>query len=281
MVPVDTAVRVADEMKRPKDLADHGLGGEAGAGAETVRSLVHDHGFVGGNAIIAPLLGVEGAEEHRAEAIRRLQSVAELDMFVKTLDEKGNYELKVKVSNKRAGHHLPTSLTFMRQIWLEVTVTNSLGEIVFTSGLLGADNSLPDGTVIFRNNTVDKDGKDTIDPWKIAGVTETNTIPPKGHRYGLYHFNLSPHATGFNVTARLHYRSYDQTVADVLLGKGAITVPSVTMKTLSRSFNMSGQLVADQQGTVSPVRRYPAPTLTGTALMGCFGGASTTKQFVG
>ena len=255
MVPVDTAVRVADEMKRPKDLANHGLGGEVGVGAESERDLVHDHGFVGGNAIIAPLLGVEGGEEHRAEAIRRLQSVADLDMFVKTLDDKGNYQLKVKVSNKRAGHHLPTSLTFIRQIWLEVVVTNSQGNTVFTSGLLDAGNSLPDGTVIFRNNTVDKDGKDTIDPWKIAGITETNTIPPKGHRHGLYHFNISPYATGFNVTARLHYRSYDQAVADVLLGKGAITVPSVTMKTLTRSFNMRGQMVADQQVTAPPAQR--------------------------
>lgn len=258
MVPVDTAARVADEMKRPKDLKDHGLGGEAALGATRERSLVHDHGFVGGNAIIAPLLGVEGGEEHRAEAIKRLQSAADLDMYVNPVDDKGNFELKVKVTNKRAGHHLPTSLTFIRQIWLEVQVTDLQGMVVYSSGVLGPDNMMPKGTVVFRNNSVDKDGKNTVDPWKVASFNELNTIPAKGHRYGNFHFNISPISSGFTVTAKLHYRSYDQAVADKLLGKGALTVPSVTMKALTRSYNMRGLEVADNAGNAKVTGTAPA-----------------------
>jgi len=252
MVPVDTARRVADEMKRPKDLKDHGLGGIAGAGAENERSLVHDHGFVGGNSIIAPLLGVEGGEEHKAEAIKRLQSAAELDLFVKPIDATGTYELKVKVTNQRAGHQLPTSLTFIRQIWLDVSVTDAQGKVVFRSGELGANNRLPEGTVIFRNNSVDKDGKNTVNPWEVAGFTEINTIPPKGFRYGTYAFRLPAYSAGFTVTAKLNYMSYDQYLADKLLGKDAVKVPAVNMKTLTRSFDPQGRTVA---GLSQPIQR--------------------------
>jgi hypothetical protein len=74
MVPVDIAIRVADEMKPVKDLANHGLGGKAGRGSKVEREIVHDHGFVGGNTVIAEALGVEGAAANKAEAIKRLQS---------------------------------------------------------------------------------------------------------------------------------------------------------------------------------------------------------------
>ena len=40
MVPVETAIRVADEMKPAKDLKDHGLSGLAAIGAQGSRSLM-------------------------------------------------------------------------------------------------------------------------------------------------------------------------------------------------------------------------------------------------
>lgn len=247
MVPVTTAVRVADEMKRPKDLKDHGLGGLAGAGAEQERSLVHDHGFVGGNSVVAPLLGVEGAEEHKAEAIKRLQNVAELDMTARPVDSKGNFELKVKVTNARAGHHLPTSLTFVRQIWLDVTVTDGFGRVVFRSGALDANNRPQAGAMIFRNHSVDAQGKPTLDPWAIARFDEMNTIPPKGYRYGTYQFNVSPYSGGFKVVAKLNYQSYDQAFADKLLGAGKLLVPTVEMKQRVQSFDLNGTAVAAKE----------------------------------
>jgi hypothetical protein len=244
MVPVDTAIRVANEMTRPKDLKEHGLGGVAGIGAEQERSLVHDHGFVGGNSIIAPLLGVEGAEEHRAEAIKRLQGAAELEISAKPTDDRGTYQLKVKVTNARAGHQLPTSLTFVRQLWLEIVVKDSHGKVVYTSGILGEDNRLPDETVIFRNHAVDDHGKPTLNPWEVARFDEINTIPPKGYRYGTYHFNLPSLDESFSVTANLNYQSYDQAFVDKLLGKDKLHVPTVNMKSLTRSFNRRGLPIA-------------------------------------
>jgi translation elongation factor P/translation initiation factor 5A len=248
MVPVETAMRVADELKRAKDLDQHGLAGKAATKAKEERSLVHDHGFVGGNAVIAPALGVANAEEHKAEAIKRLQNVAELDMDVKT-GKGGAHELRIKVINARAGHHLPTSLTFIRQIWLDVTVTDDQGRVLLRSGELGANNRIDEDAVVFGNRSVDKNGKPTVNPWEIARFEEMNTIPPKGYRYGKYAFKLPADAKAFKVEAKLIYMSYDQAVADKLLGKDAVKVPAVEMKSMNRVYG-----AADLKAIEAPLK---------------------------
>lgn len=235
MVPVDIAIRVADEMKRPHELERHGLGGLAGMGARDRRELVHDHGFVGGNTVIAEALGVPGAAENKAEAMKRLQNAAELD-FELVPGRGGAHMLKVKVTNKRAGHHLPTSLTFIRQLWLEVRITDDQGRELMSSGV-PVNNRVPADAVRFMNRSVDKDGKPTVNPWEIAGFDKMNTIPPKGFRYGVYAFHLPADARRFKVHVKLNYQSYDQDLADKLLGEGKLTVPIVVMKELTREYS--------------------------------------------
>jgi hypothetical protein len=234
MVPVATATRVADTLTRAKDLGDKSLGGTAGLGGPMDRALVHDHGFVGGNALIAPLLGVQGGEEHKAMATERLQTVAELDVKVKK-QEGPLHKLYVKVTNKRAGHHLPTSLTEVRQVWVEAVVTDDKGRELLRSGTLTAENEVPEDAVIFNAHAVDKDGKDTAKPWEITRFVDVNTIPPKGYKYAKYAFNVPEDASSLKVVAKLHYRSFSQGLADLLLGKGKVQVPSVEMVSLEQA----------------------------------------------
>jgi hypothetical protein len=242
MVPVDIAIRVADEMKPVKELANHGLGGSAGMGSRVERDVIHDHGFVGGNTVIAEALGVEGASANKAEAIKRLQNVAEIDFEI-VPGKGGASQLKVKVSNVRAGHHLPTSLTFIRQLWLEVRITDDQGNELLSSGV-ATNNRVPADAVMFTNRSVDKDGKPTINPWEIANFDHINTIPPKGFRYGTYAFRLPEAAKGFKVHAKLNYQSYGQDVADKLLGDGAITIPTVVMEELTREYGAEAVMAA-------------------------------------
>lgn len=234
MVPVATATRVADTLTRARDLGDKGLSGVAGLGGPMDRALVHDHGFVGGNAVIAPLLGVQGGEEHKAMAIERLQTVAELDVKVKR-QEGPLHKLYVKVTNRRAGHHLPTSLTEVRQVWVEAVVTDDKGRELLRSGTLTAENEVPEDAVIFNAHAVDKDGKDTAKPWEITRFVDVNTIPPKGYKYARYAFNVPEDASSLKVVAKLHYRSFSQGLADLLLGKGKVQVPSVEMVSLEQA----------------------------------------------
>ena len=85
MVPVETAIRVADELKRPQDLSKTTISGFAGV-MGPYRKVVHDHAFVGGNAVVTA--AIQGKKSHNyQQAIRRLQTVASLKL--KLIPKKG------------------------------------------------------------------------------------------------------------------------------------------------------------------------------------------------
>ena len=252
MVPVEIANRVADEMKRPEELDEPSLEGFAGLGGKW-RKVIHKHGFVGGNAVVtAAINGSKDAEKpenlgkdsNYQQAIARLQSVASLQL---KLQKKAGHlhQLKVKVTNERAGHNLPTSLTEVRQVWIEVVVKDDQGRELARSGTLTPENELPQDTVVFNAHAVDENGQDTIFPWEIVRFVDVNTIPPKGYKYGKYYFNVPDDAKSFTVTAKLHYRSFSQHMADLLLGKGAVKVPSVEMVAVTETYQVDDLKVAD------------------------------------
>lgn len=236
MVTVETANRVADELKRPKELKNAQTGGFAALGGP-FRDVVHDHGFVGGNAVITQVLGGSDSDNYQ-QAVARLKSVASLDIFVKQQAD-NLHNVTVRVHNNRAGHNLPTSLTEVRQIWVEVLVLDEKGNVLLRNGTLKKDNELPEDTVIFNAEAVDKDGHHTAFPWEITRFLRSNTIQPKGFKDAKYAFNIPPHSKSVRVIAKLHYRSFSQGLADVLLGKGKVLVPSVNMVTEEVSFSVT------------------------------------------
>jgi len=243
MVSPEIAAKVADTLTRPKDMDDASLHGFAGLGGK-FRKLVHRHGFTGGNAVITAALGKKddekyedlGRDENVIEAKARLRIAAELEAELVQVNGP-LHEVRVKVTNKRAGHNLPTSLTEVRQVWLEVVVSDNKGHELLRSGTLDEHNELGADTVIFNARAVDKDGKITADPWEIVRFVDNTTIPPKGHKIAKYAFNLPDGAAGIKVNAKLHYRSFSQYMADKLLGKGAVKVPYVEMVSIDRAFD--------------------------------------------
>lgn len=246
MVPVAIAEKVADTLKRPHELDEPSLEGFAALGGKW-RKVIHKHGFVGGNAVITAALNAKtdnpeelGRNDNVKEAIARLKGAASLKLYLKK--KAGHlHQLKVKVINERAGHHLPTSLTEVRQVWLEVVVKDNDGNELYRNGTLTDANEVPKDAVIFNAHAVDKDGQDTMLPWEIVRFVDVNTIPPKGYKYGKYYFNVPDGVQQINVTAKLHYRSFSQGLADLLLGKDAVKVPSVEMVVLEEAIDL-GQL---------------------------------------
>jgi len=73
--------------------------------------------------------------EHAAMAEENLRAAATLAL---TTGE--GLELTATITNVGAGHSIPTGVTYIRQMWLEVTVTNERGELVYVSGHPDADN---------------------------------------------------------------------------------------------------------------------------------------------
>ena len=235
MVPVEIANQVADTLTRPEDLEPTELEGFVGLGGPW-RKFRHKHGFVGGNAVLTSVMQAEDPDSPAAlgrggnyeEALKRLQSVASLKLDVTAVNGP-LHRVKVRVTNERAGHHLPTSLTEVREVWLEVVVTDEKGHELLRNGSLDEHNDLPKDAVVFNAHAVDENGQHTHFPWEIVRFTDVNTIPPKGWKYGKYYFNVPDDAKEVKVTAKLHYRSFGQHLADLLLGEGAIKVPSVEM----------------------------------------------------
>jgi hypothetical protein len=179
MVPVATAMRVADEMKRPHDLENHGLGGFAGMGGP-MRDLVHDHGFVGGNSVVADAMGVPGADAVKGEAIKRLQNAVDLD-FEMYPGKQGANLLKVKVTNTRAGHHLPTSLTFIRQVWLEVEIMDDQGRVAALLREARRGQPYPGRSgEVHQHLGGFKRGVPTVNPWEVCRFLAREHHPAEG-----------------------------------------------------------------------------------------------------
>jgi len=230
-------MRVADTLTPAKDLPDHGLSGQAAIGAAGERDLVHGHGFVGGNAVVTAVIGDPDSRRHAGIAIKRLRSAASLDLELeKVPGQAGMHRLRVKVTNQRAGHDLPTSLTFIRELWLEIIVSDQSGNEILRSGTLDDHNELGADTTLFKAFAVDKDGKPAQFIWTVERFERRTTIPPKGHQYGVYYFNLPAGSEQLTVRARLNYRSFSQHFADHLLGEGKLHVPTITMNDIESTY---------------------------------------------
>lgn len=240
MVPVETAIRVADELKPARELKDHGLAGKAAIGATKARELIHGHGFVGGNSVITAALGDPDSRRHALIAIKRLRSVATLDIKLEKVKGQGAlHQLEVKVTNQRAGHHIPTSLTFIRELWLDIKVTDQNGKEIFRSGALDSHSEIDKDATMFKAYAVDKEGKPAQYIWTVERFERRTTIPPKGHGFGRYAFNVPKGTTQLQVNTKLNYRSFPQHFVDHLLGKGKLKVPTVTMNDIKTTYKVS------------------------------------------
>ena len=129
MMPVEKAIEAAKTLVRPLHPGQPCISGPK-------REQMYTHEFVGANAVVTELLG---AKQHAAIAVKRLQNAASISLELPATAAAGTMvTFKVKVRNETAGHNLPTSLTDVRQVWVEV-VAHAGGKEVFHSG--GLDNA--------------------------------------------------------------------------------------------------------------------------------------------
>jgi hypothetical protein len=221
MMPVEKAIEAARTLVPPQN-----PGRASPMGPD--RPNIFSHEFVGANFTVTRLLG---ADRHAGIAEARLKSAARLDLFPPKEAVRGDIaRLKVRVNNVGAGHNLPTSLTEVRQMWLDVTVTDAGGREVYRSGALDAAHDLAEGTVLFHTEAVDSGDHHTVKPWEVERFAFNNTIPPKGWADREFSFLVPADVKGpLAATVKLRYRSYPQSVANLLLGEKAPVLPIVDM----------------------------------------------------
>lgn len=208
MVGTETFLKVADTLVKPerKD---------------------YRHYFNGANYLLY-FLGAQAAEKagdkEQAKrmmaqyemAVKRLQNSAELE--IEPVYRQGALaEVRVRVKNVRAGHNLPTSLSNIRQMWLEVIAKDETGKILLSTGTIGADGALSDDARPFNSDGMGPDMHFAVDPWVITAFSRHETIPPKGYRDVHYGVTAPSGSARVTIEAKLRYRQADQKIAEALL----------------------------------------------------------------
>ena len=183
------------------------------------RPDVKAHLFVGGNTN-QKLVGL--GDRHTAEARKRLQTAAKI-----AVEAAGDGKIVVSVTNVSAGHAIPTSITELRQVWIDLIVKDAGGAEVFRSGAIDAQGKVDPKAVMYHSVLVDKDGAVTFKPWAAVKMVKEKLILPKQTVREEYAIPAAKRP--LKVRAVLRYRSAPQEVMDRLFGKGKYPIDVVDM----------------------------------------------------
>ncbi len=158
-----------------------------------------------------------------------LRTAAELALDLQQGDE---WRVTVNVTNRGAGHKLPTGAADLRQLWLEVTLRDAAGSVVWQAGGLDAYGALTADTVQFRKVLGDANGRpiELHRFWVATQVLSDTTLAPRETR--AIPFTLSQPDPGrgpFTLTARLRYRDVSQSFAEFALNRPAPDLPTYEM----------------------------------------------------
>lgn len=193
--------------------------------AGPTRPNIYSHDIVGANVFIPRRLG-DTSTVARAKAL--LKSAARLSVALGA-PAGGAVPVSVRVTNVGAGHYLPTGVTELRQMWVELSVRDRDGVVRYTNGALDTFNEVPKDARVFHMTVADEKGEPTEYVWFARKVLSDDRIAPKGSKTVRFRVPLAGGRRPARVTARLLYRSMPQHIADIAFGKGKERVPYVEM----------------------------------------------------
>ncbi len=187
---------------------------------ETIeREHIATHYFMGGNSYI----NSDKDKQKMVEA--RLKNAATLGIDIK------KKEIVVKVTNSGAGHSIPTGLTNLREMWLEVTVFNKKGEEIYSFGKLDKNGYLDKNTELFNTIFGDGSGKAVFSVAEAKEIIKDNRIEP----FKTFEKKLPFLKEASNIKIRLLYRIVSQKLVDDIFGKGKHFIPVVVMAELKEN----------------------------------------------
>ncbi len=147
-----------------------------------------------------------------------------------------NVAISINVTNNKPGHNFPTGPLDLIQAWVRITVKDSRGNMVYSSGVLNKRHFIPPGSFIYRAEPVDQYGSiiDRHNLWELIGVKFSRALYPGFSDQVNYHFTYKPKSEGpvnkndtLFVSAKLCYRKFNQFVLNRFFnhGKTDITAP--------------------------------------------------------
>ena len=158
--------------------------------------------------------GAQVALGNAERATQLLQSAATVEMDAPKVVKPGeDASVTVKITNSGAGHYLPTGLTEVREMWLDVSVVDAAGK----STSLGEHKF---GTVL-----KDAAGKYPAELWDAVAVQSDDRIPPLQSVTHSYKVALPSGTDAGKLKAQLLYRS----VPEELASKAGVKNPTTVM----------------------------------------------------
>ena len=191
---------------------------------------IFPHFFVGGNANADRLAD---GPQHTAMAEARLQQAARLELQVPATARAGaELAVTVRVHNVAAGHNLPTGVTELRRMWVELRVVDARGKVLAQHGGLDAHGELTPETIRFGAAAANVAGEETYKLWEMERFLWKRTIPPKDASQDRVTLQLPAQASGaLTLQAKLFYRSAPPHVVAKILGPEALPMKIVEMTT--------------------------------------------------
>ncbi|MHC4953613.1 MAG: multiheme c-type cytochrome [Planctomycetota bacterium] len=201
------------------------------------RDDVKAHLFVGGNTN-QKLVGL--GDVHTDQARKRLRGAAEVKLeLAESAAAAAKTKIVVAVTNVSAGHAIPTSITELRQVWIDLRVTDANGKEIYRSGAIDADGRVDPEAVMYHSVLVDKAGKVTFKPWAAEKMIKEKLIGPKETVRESYEIAIPAGTKGaLKVRCVLRYRGAPQEVMDELFGKGKYPIDIVDMTEAKASLDV-------------------------------------------
>lgn len=193
--------------------------GSAAPGAP-VRTL-HDHRWVGVDLPLAEGFMTDAERDElrgRVEAL--LATAASLDVQAASQVTAGEQlDVFVTVTNNIASHNFPTGSTFNRQAWIELTVTDAGGAVIYQTGDLDDNGDLrnffseldPYGDsdlITFGSHLVDATGTPEIYSWRAVERISTALSPRYDRTFTLFVPTPADVTGPLEITARLRFRAF-------------------------------------------------------------------------
>lgn len=182
---------------------------------------LHDHHFVG---VDMPLGAGALTEQQRAEQRGRIQDLLDTAATLKLTAPAAamvgdQIDLLVTVTNEIDAHNLPTGTTFIRQLWVEVVVTDMDGEVLYETGTLDGNGDLrdywsdedpygDDDLLSMASGLIGLNGAPELFPWRATEHFSRSISPLYDRTHTLFIPTTGAAAGPVAVEARLRFRTH-------------------------------------------------------------------------
>jgi hypothetical protein len=245
------------------------------------------HRFIASNQLMPKMLEIEGWEEQVRMTEEWLQGevvIEEIrDKWVEgpivqvalevpeTVAPGEEIPVRLVLTANKVGHDYPTGPLDIIQSWVELTVTDDAGNVVFSSGTVDEKHFIEPGSFLFKAEPVDQYGNliDRHNLWEMVGVRFRRALfpgysdtveysvpcmpailgPPGVAAEGQKQLRVdAPAAAGeYHITAVLHYRKVDQFLLNFLFGEDSgVTAPVVELARATATVKVAPPVTRDQ-----------------------------------